>query len=95
MSCMNFTLVTRQGCSTFSLAYQRVFAIGYAGRNMEKTMEHIRELERDLGVPAPQKIPTIFQCGNYVLTQEHDLAVIGPKTCGEVEYVIVDRKSVV
>lgn len=89
MSCMNFTLVTRQGCSTFSLAYQRVFAIGYAGRNMEKTMEHIRELERDLGVPAPQKIPTIFQCGNYVLTQEHDLAVIGPKTCGEVEYVIV------
>ena len=71
MSCMNFTLVTRQGCSTFSLAYQRVFAIGYAGRNMEKTMEHIRELERDLGVPAPQKIPTIFPV-SYTHLRAHE-----------------------
>ena len=63
MSCMNFTLVTRQGCSTFSLAYQLVFAIGYAGRNMEKTMEHIRELERDLGVPAPRKSPPSSSAG--------------------------------
>lgn len=93
MSCMNFTLVTKQGRSTLSLSYERVFAIGYAGRNTEKTMEHIRELERDLGVPAPKKIPTIFQCGNYVLTQERDLAVIGPKTCGEVEYVIVVKNG--
>lgn len=93
MSCMNFTLITKQGASTLSLAYERVFAIGYAGRNIEKTMEHIRELERDLGVPAPKKIPTIFQCGNYVLTQEKDLAMIGSKTCGEVEYVIVVKNG--
>lgn len=89
MSHMNFTLVTKGGETPLSLEYERVFAIGYAGRNTEKTMEHIRELERDLGVPAPKKIPTIFQCGNYVLTQEKDLAFIGEKSCGEVEYVIV------
>lgn len=89
MSSMNFTLVTAKGESPLHLEYERVFAIGYAGRNMEKTMEHIRELERDLGVPAPKKIPTIFQCGNYVLTQERDLAFVGKKSCGEVEYVIV------
>ena len=47
--------------------------------NIEKTMEHIKELERELGVPAPKKIPTIFQCGNYVLTQEKKLEFVGEK----------------
>ena len=93
MSQMKFTLVTANGETSLEVNYERVFAIGYAGRNMEKTMEHIRELERDLGVPAPKKIPTIFQCGNYVLTQEQDLAFVGGKTCGEVEYVIVVKEG--
>lgn len=91
MSSMKFVLETKSGCTDLCLDYERVFAIGYAGRDMEKTAEHIRELERDLGVPAPRKIPTIFQCGNYVLTQEPDLVFIGEKTCGEVEYVILLR----
>lgn len=89
MSTITFNLITKDGCRDLSLAYDRVFAIGYAGRNIEKTMEHIRELERDLGVPAPKKIPTIFECGTYTLTQERDLMFIGPKTCGEVEYCII------
>ena len=89
MSNMEFTLQTKAGSQPFHLTYERVFAIGYAGRNMEKTMEHIRELEEQLGVPAPQKIPTIFQCGTYTLTQERDLHFVGEKSCGEVEYVIV------
>lgn len=93
MSCMNFTVHNKEGESPLDLEFERVFAIGYAGRNMEKTMEHIRELERELGVPAPKKIPTIFQCGNYVLTQERDLAFVGEKSCGEVEYVIVIRQG--
>ena len=93
MSCMNFTVHNKEGESPLNLEFERVFAIGYAGRNMEKTMEHIRELERELGVPAPKKIPTIFQCGNYVLTQERDLAFVGEKSCGEVEYVIVIRQG--
>lgn len=93
MSRMMFTVVKGAGETPLELEYERVFAIGYAGRNMEKTMEHIRELERELGVPAPKKIPTIFQCGNYVLTQERDLHFVGEKTCGEVEYVIVLRQG--
>lgn len=93
MSRMNFTLQTQAGEQRFELEYERVFAIGYAGRNLEKTMEHIRELERDLGVPAPKKIPTIFQCGNYLLTQEKDLVFVGEKSCGEVEYVIVVKNG--
>lgn len=89
MSMMKFLLMTKDGAQEKEINYDQVFAIGYAGRNMEKTMEHIRELEEQLGVPAPKKIPTIFQCGTYLLTQEKDLHFIGEKTCGEVEYVMV------
>ena len=92
MDTMCFTVQGKNGEKPLELNYERVFAIGYAGRNIEKTMEHIKELERELGVPAPKKIPTIFQCGNYVLTQEKKLEFVGEKTCGEVEYVIVIRR---
>lgn len=89
MSHMSFLVKNKEGEHCLELSYDRVFAIGYSGRNIEKTKEHIRELEAELGVPAPSRIPTIFQCGNYVLTQEEDVAFLGSKTSGEVEYVIV------
>lgn len=89
MSKINFTLEKANGSEALELNYERVFAIGYAGRNMEKTMEHIKELEEQLGVPAPKRIPTIFQCSNLLLTQDNEFHVIGAKTCGEAEYVIV------
>lgn len=86
---MIFTLESDSKSRKIEVNHQNLFAIGYAGRNIEKTLEHIRELERDLGVPAPQKIPTIFQCSNLLLTQEPEFHVIGERTCGECEYVIV------
>ena len=89
MNVMEFTLETLKGSFPLTMEYDRVFAIGYAGRNMKKTMEHIKELEEQLGVPAPKRIPTIFQCGNYTLTQEQNLHFVGKKTCGEVEYIIL------
>lgn len=89
MNNMDFTLVTKQGRRPLTVSYDNLFAIGYAGRNMEKTMQHIKELEKALGVPAPKKIPTIFQCSNLLLTQDADFHVIGDRTCGEVEYIIV------
>lgn len=89
MDTMQFTLHTASGDTALTVNYKNLFAIGYAGRNMEKTMEHIRELEEQLGVPAPKKIPTIFQMSNLLLTQSHSFHVVGERTCGEVEYVIV------
>lgn len=89
MNTVNFLLNKADEKYEISVSYENLFAIGYAGRNMEKTMEHIRELERDLGVPAPQKIPTIFQCEASTLRTERELSFVGNKTCGEVEYVII------
>ena len=50
MSKMKFLLMTKDGAQEKEINYDQVFAIGYAGRNMEKTMEHIRELEEQLSL---------------------------------------------
>ena len=60
MSQMKFMVEGKAGERVLDLQYERVFAIGYAGRNMEKTMEHIKELEQELGVPAPKKSSNNF-----------------------------------
>lgn len=49
MSKISFRLHQGGSVKPLEMEYRHLFAIGYAGRNMEKTMEHIRELERDLG----------------------------------------------
>lgn len=89
MKSINFKLKRLSGEENLTLNYDELLVIGYAGRNMEKTMEHIKELEEQLGVPAPKRIPTIFECSHEVLTQEKDIKFVGSKTSGEVEYVIV------
>lgn len=89
MGKMNFTLKNLSGDEKLAVNYDELLVIGYAGRNMEKTMEHIKELEEQLGVAPPKKIPTIFECSHELLSQEDNIRFVGKDTCGEVEYVIV------
>ena len=88
---ITFTLHADGKSTQLPITYDQLFAIGYAGRNIEKTMEHSRELEEQLGVPAPKKIPTIFQMSNMLLTQDPDIHFVGNDTCGEVEYIIITQ----
>ena len=89
MNNMNFVLKKLSGEENVTIDYDQILVIGYAGRNIEKTMEHIKELEEQLGVPAPKQIPTIFECSLELLTQAKDIKFVGNKTSGEVEYIIV------
>lgn len=91
MSYMKFALHKDGKVTDLDVVYDGLYAIGYAGRNMEKTMEHIKELEEKLGVPAPKLIPTIFQMSNMVVTQDKDIDFVGSDTCGEVEYIIITQ----
>lgn len=91
MSNMTFKLHKNGTVQDLPVEFDSLFAIGYAGRNLEKTMEHIKELEEQLGVPAPKKIPTIFQMSNQNLTQDEDLFFVGGDSCGEVEYIIITQ----
>ena len=91
MSTIRFALHKGKKTTDLDVVYDELYAIGYAGRNIEKTMEHIKELEERFGVPAPKKIPTIFQMSNMLLTQDKGIHFIGNDTCGEVEYVIITQ----
>ena len=86
---MKFIVKKKSGNEEVLLDYQQLFVIGYAGRNIKKTMEHIKELEEELGVAPPKMIPTIFECSLELLTQSENVKFVGDKTSGEVEYIII------
>jgi hypothetical protein len=93
MGVMNFTLKKLSGEQEITVEFENLLVIGYAGRDMEKTMDHIRELEEKLGVAPPKRIPTIFECSHELLTQADSIKFLGEKTCGEAEYIIVLDKG--
>lgn len=65
-----------------------VYCIGYAGRNIEKTMEHIDELEK-IGVPRPAEIPTLYPVRRNSLNQTEEIEVLGGESSGEAEIVLI------
>jgi hypothetical protein len=67
----------------------KVYCAGYTSRDQENVTKHVEEL-RKLGVPAPEKTPTVYMVAPYlVLTDEEPGAVDvkGFETSAEVEYV--------
>jgi len=66
---------------------ENVLIVGYGGRNIDKVLEHIRELE-EIGVAPPKSIPALYPQKADVLTTEQKIVVDGLNTSGEVEYVL-------
>lgn len=62
--------------------------VGFSGKDVEKTMEHIHELEKE-GVKCPSEVPVPYQCDPQIVTRKEIIDVIGPKTSGEAEYLIL------
>ncbi|SHH21261.1 Protein of unknown function [Anaerosphaera aminiphila DSM 21120] len=89
MELKNFNLDSE----VIEFGYDKVYIIGYAGRDIKKTQEHIDELERELGVKPPKKIPTIFECSKELVTQNIDLKFVDDMTSGECEYVILKKNN--
>lgn len=90
---MKFNLVTKNGNEVFELIPEHVYVVGYSGSNKEKIYAHIKELEEELNVAPPKKIPTIFEVSKEILTQDKDLYFVGEKTSGECEFVIIMKDS--
>lgn len=87
---MKYNLVTKQGTTPEAINIDKLIVVGFAGRNIEKTMEHIRELEAE-GIPCPKTVPVVYQCSKALLTTDDTIDVIADKTSGEVEYLILVR----
>ena len=70
------------------LAFDNAYCIGYSGRNIEKTKEHIAEL-KELGVPEPSSIPEIYHLDPYLFRQDKSISIIGDISSGEAEIVLI------
>lgn len=90
---MEFHLIQTHGEKKLSLIPEHVYVVGYSGSNKEKTMAHIKELQEQLNVAPPKKIPTIFEVSRELLTQDENLYFVGEKTSGECEYVILIKDN--
>lgn len=85
---MKFNLVTSEGTVSKVASIEKLIVVGFAGRDIEKTLEHIRELEAE-GIPCPKSVPVVYECSKEILTTATSLDVIGDKTSGEVEYLVL------
>lgn len=87
---MNYNVITRQGVIREEIELAKLIVVGFAGKDIQKTMEHIHELECE-GIKCPQSVPVVYQCSRQLLTTADHIEVIGGKTSGEVEYLILVR----
>jgi hypothetical protein len=64
--------------------------IGYSGRNQEVVKKHIDELATE-GIAPPPEVPMLYPVSQLLVTQEDKIQVLGDKTSGEVEFVVISQ----
>jgi hypothetical protein len=84
---MKFSLIKGDKAQSLELPINRIYCIGYAGRNQAKVREHIDELAK-IGVAAPPRTPTVYPVSTYLLTVQPTITAQGKETSGEVEFVL-------
>lgn len=86
---LQFRVVRASGPSeTVSVQVSRVLNAGYAGRDTAQVQAHIDELA-ELGVPGPDRIPTMYPLSDYLAVQDERVAVPHARTSGEAEWALV------
>jgi len=69
---------------------RRMVNAGYTGRDQEKVKKHIEELKRE-GISAPASTPTAYEVISHLILLDDEIEVIGDKTSGEAEFVLLCR----
>ncbi|NIF22775.1 DUF2848 domain-containing protein [Candidatus Pantoea multigeneris] len=80
---LQFTLGD-QTATTLDVEVTHFIIAGWAGRDKDAVLHHIRELEA-LGVPAPGAVPLFYRVATNQLSQQQQLEVVGNETSGEAE----------
>ena len=66
----------------------RLVNAGYTARNQEGIRKHIEELKKE-GIPAPDSAPTAYEVISNLVSFDRTIEVVGEKTSGEAEYVLL------
>ncbi len=72
------------GSEGVALAWDACVAAGYTGRDQEGVRAHVEEL-RKIGVPAPEKVPSMYWVEPERVSSSNVLWVVGESTSGEGE----------
>lgn len=67
---------------------KRIVNAGYVGRDLKAVTAHIEELRRE-GIAPPPSIPMLFPVMSHNITTSSLIEVIGDKTSGEAEFVLL------
>ncbi|MFK8082277.1 MAG: DUF2848 domain-containing protein [Granulosicoccus sp.] len=76
------------------LTIDRVYVAGWTGRDKKSVNHHIQELS-ELGISAPSKTPLYYRVAENLLTGTDRIQVLGNKTSGEVEPLLVQHGNTV
>lgn len=85
---MELNCVCEYGHGKFSditLLWDQCVAIGYAGRNQVSVIAHVEELKA-IGVPAPERVPSMYWIDPERISTAKRLHVIGNGCSGEIEF---------
>ncbi|MCC7409143.1 MAG: DUF2848 family protein [Phycisphaeraceae bacterium] len=92
MSCdphrLELTLAAAGSRTPVTFDVRRVVNVGFAGRDQDAVLAHIRELAEE-GVPAPPMVPMLFPVLRSSLTTGPKIEVAGERNSGEVEFVLL------
>lgn len=85
---LNLTLERDKQRTPLGFAVHRMINAGFVGRDQAAVRAHIDELAAE-GVPAPPCVPMLFPVLRSALTTGGEVEVVGPKTSGEAECVLL------
>lgn len=93
MQQLSFHVVDRAGHARVeSVEVSRLTIAGWAGRDQAAIEHHIAELA-ELGVKRPSTTPCFYRLGAQLLTQAEQIDVLGTKSSGEAECVLVQTQA--
>ncbi len=76
------------GAEKINFTPARVIIAGYTGRDQAEVHRHVSELAAQ-GIPAPDAVPVIFRATLDRLTTAEEIEVVGARTSGEAEVVLL------
>lgn len=88
MKTLKLNLYKRDQMKPFQFKVKRMVNAGYVGRDSEAVKAHIEELKRE-GIPPPPSVPLLFPVLTNNITVSDQIEVVGERTSGEVEYVLL------
>lgn len=88
MKVLELKLVTQERSIPLQFPVKRMVNAGYVGRDLQTVKAHIEELYRE-GIPPPSSVPIFFPVLSHNITTAKQIEVVGPRTSGEAEFVLL------